>query len=84
MDFYLLFVGAILGVGLMCMISSFMAAPRGEPNPNPAMVYDYEVTRKWVDLRDILGLINSSSWELIAVTQDGERYTVFFRRPLHE
>lgn len=84
MDFYLLFVGVIFGVGLMCVISSFKAAPRGEPNPKPAMVYDYEVTREWVDLRDIMGLINSSSWELIAVTQDGERYTVFFRRPLHE
>lgn len=83
MELYLLIVGTILGAGLVLAISASKTHPPEPAAQQPKMVYDYECTGDLARLRDILGIINHDGYELIAVTQNNDRYTIIFRRPMH-
>lgn len=50
-------------------------------SPKPRRLYDIEICIGVESLKRAIHLINSARWELIAVTQNEEIYTVFFRRP---
>lgn len=82
MEIFLLLTGAILGADLVLAISAFKPRPPDAP-PKPKMVYDFEYTDNVVNLRSMLGIINADGYELIAVTQNADRYTIIFRRPMH-
>ena len=43
-------------------------------------LYDYEVCQSERRLRKVIDTINHRGYDLISVTQDGDVYTVFFRR----
>lgn len=81
MELFLLLIGAILGAGLVLAISAFKPRPP-DTAPKPQMVYDFEYTDDILDLRSALGIINVDGYELIAVTQIGDHYTIIFRRPM--
>ncbi len=83
MELYLLIVGGILGAGLVLTISVSKTHPPEPAAQQPKMVYDYEFTDSITNLRSMLGIINSDGYELIAVTQNNDRYTIIFRRPMH-
>ena len=83
MELYLLIVGAILGAGLVLAISASAPRPPEPAAQQPKMVYDFVYAGNLTHLRDILGIINADGYELIAVTQNNDRYTIIFRRPMH-
>lgn len=43
-------------------------------------VYDFEICFGEESLKRVIAKINYHGYELAAVTQDGDKYTVFFRR----
>lgn len=83
MELFLLLVGVILGAGLVLAISVLKAHPPELATQQPKMVYDFVYAGNLTHLRDILGIINADGYELIAVTQNNDRYTIIFRRPMH-
>lgn len=82
MEIYFLIVGIIIGVGLAAVYSLFRPKLTGKTK-SPQLVYDYDATDNLTTLKDILGWINSSKWELIAVIPRGDQYIVVFRRPMY-
>jgi hypothetical protein len=45
------------------------------------MVYDFEIADNASELVRVLNYINLHGYQLVAVSQSGESYTVFFGRP---
>lgn len=83
MELYILIAGIIIGVGLAAVCSLFRPKLTGKTKSPPQLVYDYDATDNLTTLKDILGWINSSKWELIAVIPRGDQYIVVFRRPIY-
>jgi hypothetical protein len=83
MELCILIVGIIIGAGLAAVCSLFRTNLTGKAKSPQQLVYDYDATDDLTTLKDILGWINSSRWEVIAVVPHGDQYVIIFRRPLY-
>ena len=47
------------------------------------LVVDFELCVGGQELKETIALINNAGYHFIAATQEGDTYTVFFRRPMN-